>query len=114
MSSRFINNFDRVRGIVNQAIIEAIASSLEYILEQSKEIVPFRDGILESSGSTDIDSRELKGTVFYDTPYAIRLHEHPEYDFQGKGEGKWLEKTIEENREVIQRIIHDILRRGFR
>jgi hypothetical protein len=32
--------------------------------------------------------------VSYDEPYAVPLHEHPEFEFQGEGEGKWLEKAL--------------------
>ncbi len=39
--------------------------------------------------------------VFYNTPYAVYLHEHPELDFQGGREGKWLERAVNESQKDI-------------
>jgi len=36
--------------------------------------------------------------VSYDTPYAARLHEHPEYNFQNGRQGKYLEEPAMQNR----------------
>lgn len=110
MSSRFIDHSDLVLSRMSLAAARAIAKALEFILQQSKEIVPYKDGILEASGSTDIDAAKAKGTVFYDTPYAVRLHEHPEYDFQGKGQGKYLESVIENNRSIVLQMFYSELK----
>lgn len=69
-----------------------------YLLEESIKTVPYRDGILEASGATSTDGKTV--CVSFNTPYARRLHEHPEYNFRGKGRGKWLEKTF--NDKVVQ------------
>lgn len=66
----------------------------EYLLEEANKTVPYRDGILESSGTTSTDGKTV--CVSYNTPYARRLHEHPEYNFRGKGRGKWLQLTFED------------------
>lgn len=62
------------------------------VLSESNKIVPHYEGFLEGSGFVDADG--LRAAISYDEPYAIRLHEHPEYNFRGGREGKWLEKTI--------------------
>ena len=64
----------------------------EYLLEEATKTVPYRDGILESSGAVSTDGKTV--CVSFNTPYAKRLHEHPEYNFRGKGRGKWLELTF--------------------
>lgn len=77
-----------------------VADALEHLLTESNKIAPLDEGTLTRSGDTDIEDgmNGVKGSVFYDTPYAARLHEHPEYNFQNGREGKYLEKVV--NREV--------------
>lgn len=72
----------------------AMAIVGEYLLEESIKTVPFRDGILEASGTASTDGKTV--CVSFNTPYARRLHEHPEYNFRGKGRGKWLELTFKD------------------
>ena len=49
--------------------------------------------------------------IYYDTPYAARLHEHPEYNFQHGRKGKWLENTNKEKGPEIIEIVADQLRK---
>jgi hypothetical protein len=74
---------------------KGVREACEVLLEDSKTECPFREGILENTGFVDYDYREGKGDVIYDSPYAARLHEHPEYNFKGKGKGKWLERSYD-------------------
>ena len=70
------------------AAARGLSLACEELLRRSNERVPHDVGFLEDSGDTHVDERTLTGYVFYDTPYAVRLHEHPEYNFQGGREGK--------------------------
>ena len=81
-----------VKNAVNASGIRGMKIVGEYLLEESKKTVPYRDGMLESSGAVSTDGKTV--CVSYNTPYARRLHEHPEYNFRGKGHGKWLELTF--------------------
>jgi hypothetical protein len=83
----------------------------EWVLQESKESSPLDTGMLENSAS--VESSTNKTSVSYDTPYARRLHEHPEYNFQGKGKGKWLENTINNNHSTIVDIIIREMRGEF-
>lgn len=71
---------------------KVLSDAAEALLEESKQEVPHDEGTLENSGSTSVGKDEAN--VYYDTPYAIRLHEHPEYKFKGKGKGKWHERAL--------------------
>ncbi len=95
----------KVEGEVKERAAKAIMESLEYILGEANKIVPHDEGTLQRSGGTDINKNSLRGTVYYDTPYAAKLHEHPEYNFQKGRQGKWLEKTIYANKEKIKKYI---------
>jgi hypothetical protein len=59
--------------------------------------VPFRDGDLQASGDIDVErvGQKVKGSVFYDTPYAVRMHEHPEYEFGNGRKGLYLKDVMD-------------------
>jgi len=75
------------------------------VLTEANKLVPHDEGTLEKSGF--IDAKGLVAAVSYDTPYAIRLHEHPEYNFRGGREGKWVEKTIK-RKDVQDKVLEAI------
>ena len=83
---------------------KAIHDAAEYMLEESNKIVPFDLGELQTSGDTDVDVNlsGVSASIFYDTKYAARLHEHPEYNFQNGREGKYLEKTITNQKGIVK------------
>ncbi len=86
---------------VRRKAVEALDRAANNILEEANRMVPLDTGNLMRSGDTSLGDTDLTATIFYDTPYAIRLHEHPEYTFQGGREGKWLERALNENRDRI-------------
>lgn len=92
----------------------ALRIGAEVLLQKSKETVPHDKGILENSGSVDSQINPPTATTFYDTPYAERLHEHPEFDFKGKGEGKWLENALDENEKTINKAIQKAMKGAFK
>lgn len=81
-----------VQKLVAEAAADGATIAAIRLLEDAQERVPFDDGTLRDSAvvTTDGDT----AVVSYDTPYAIRLHENPQYNFQGQGEGKWLENAV--------------------
>jgi len=81
--------------------MKALDRAANNILEEANRMVPLDTGNLMRSGDTSLGDTDLTATIFYDTPYATRLHEHPEYNFQGGREGKWLERALNENHDRI-------------
>ena len=78
----------------------------ERLLALSSERVPFEWGTLDDSGAVvPATSPEEGAAVTYNTPYAVRLHEHPEYNFQNGREGKYLENAALENEQELLDII---------
>lgn len=75
-------------------ITEGLRDAAEYLLDEANKIVPHDEGNLQSTGLPSVDPQKLEAVVSYDTPYARRLHEHPEYNFQKGRKGKWLEITF--------------------
>ena len=65
------------------------------LLADANKRVPYEYGDLERSSG--IRNYRKVVYIFYDQPYAVRLHEHPEYHFKRGRRGKWLERTIQDN-----------------
>lgn len=95
----------RIAAIAHSAEGKALWSGASELLTRANEKVPHDEGTLENSGDVDVDLAGLEAVVSYDTPYAARLHEHPEYNFQGGREGKWLENALKNNEDDIIRAI---------
>lgn len=75
---------------------EGVHQAGDTLLEISVEEVPFDESTLSKSGKVD-NSEALKSEVSFDTPYAHRLHEHPDYNFQNGRKGKYLEDPLKLN-----------------
>ena len=94
---------------ISTGLSNGVALAGERLLALSAARVPLNDGILQGSGSvsTPLSSRgsDPVAEVVYDTPYAARLHEHPEYNFQGGREGKYVENPALEHRDELGEIV---------
>ena len=105
-------NGSRAIAAIRTATEKGVSDALEYLLEKSNSIAPLDEDTLIRSGETDINvgSKGVEGSVFYDTPYAAKLHEHPEYNFQNGRQGKYLEKTVSSETMTVR----DYIRRSLR
>lgn len=95
---------------VRAAGIAALKDGTEYLLEEANRTVPLREGTLMRSGVAEVDEDKMIGYVSYDTPYALRLHEHPEYHFFNGRRGKWLQLTFQEQMPRVQQFFSDHLK----
>lgn len=76
---------DLIKGTTDQKVGELADETLRLSLKE----VPHDKGTLENTGN----ARRVafaEHEVGYHTPYAHRLHEHPEYKFQKGRKGKFL------------------------
>lgn len=102
---------------ITNGVLRGLNKSAERGLALTLQGVPMRDGILAGSGTveraTDI---EEGAAIVYDTPYAVRLHEHPEYNFSKdanpNAEGKWVENGVLRGKNEIEEIMQAEVRRG--
>lgn len=81
-------------------------------LRLSQKEVPHDKGTLQNSGHVDPQDDEV--IVGYNTVYAARLHEHPEYRFQKGRKGKYLEDPIKYNLSVFLKYYKDKMQEIFR
>lgn len=89
----------------------ALHAGGEYLLAEANKDVPYDVGDLEGSGT--VQSNEEMAVVSYSAPYAVRLHEHPEYRFEGGRKGKWLEDTLNARHKQIQAVMAAKMKGGF-
>ncbi len=81
-------------------------AAAERLLALSSAVAPFDTGTLVGSGMVEnATTPEAGAAVIFDTPYAARLHEHPEYNFQGGRQGKYVEEPAVTNRAELGDII---------
>lgn len=73
--------------------------------------VPLDEGTLMNSGAVD----EFAGhhAAGYHTPYAARLHEHPEYRFRRGRKGKYLSDPIANNKGVLGSVFGNSMKGGL-
>lgn len=89
---------------LNQFAISNLNSKLADIVEMTGEYtkteiinsgkVPRDTGALVNSANVVADKVNNKVTISFSTPYARRLYFHPEYNFQGTGEGLWMDDYV--------------------
>jgi len=88
-------NLNKALKVVNGTIDDEMGEIGDEVLRRSRREVPHDTGRLQNSGSNEkVDFAEYE--VGYHTPYALRLHEHPEYHFNKGRKGKYLEDPAKE------------------
>ena len=93
---------DEVIKKIHEAQVKALRDSVEHLLTEANKTNPYREGTLERSGSTDVDEISMQASVYYDTPYAIRVHEEPGLRYTDpKARWKWLEMTVKEQTDKV-------------
>lgn len=106
-------NLLQTNAVVHGGIERAIKSASEALLTEANKTAPKDEGTLIQSGKTDYEGATQTGYVSYDTPYAVRLHEHPEYNFQNGRRGKWLELTYMEQKNMLSLLVAQKLREAL-
>ena len=91
----FVDLLDQLNKQIDPASNKALKMVGDEILRLSAKEVPHDTGALLFSGR--VDDFDTYVEVGYHTPYAHRLHEHPEYTFQKGRKGKYLEDPIKNN-----------------
>lgn len=111
------NSYLLWRGLSVQRGVEkagkgATLDAAEQLLDLANEHVPFEFGTLKASGLAQSVQTRSKGGMFssgfeaivsYDTPYAVHLHEHPEFKFKPPGTGKWLAVAMNKMSPFLER-----------
>lgn len=100
--------FTRLSKGIDDNSKKAVKKIANEVLRLSQFEVPHDTGALQNSGHTE-SSGEFEESVGYNKVYAARLHEHPEYSFQGGRKGKYLEDPIKHNLRAFKEIYKQIV-----
>jgi hypothetical protein len=91
---------------------EGLQRALEHTLGVSNARVPLEEGTLERSGTVTRDG--LNGAISYDTAYSVRQHEELTWRHLPGRRAKYLESAINDEREVMLRLMAVPLRAWLR
>jgi len=105
MSTRFRWEGRFVSQKVREAAVEGLRDAAEHLLEYANRTVPLEEGTLMRSGQADVDPETLEASISYDTPYAVVQHERLDFKHDPGRRAKWLELSLNEREESIQRYI---------
>jgi hypothetical protein len=94
---------------VRASIGDSLHDGGEFILQKAGEHCPHDTGTLERSGLVSVNDDICY--ISYDTPYAVKCHEHPSMRFRGKGRGKWLESAVRNNNDRVVQYMSDAISR---
>lgn len=96
--------------VLGQTIMQkahvAVNNVATEILRLSQFEVPHDTGRLQNSGHIEQEGN-TSAIVGYNTVYAARLHENPQFRFQKGRKGKYLEDPIKNNMRVLKQFIVD-------
>lgn len=111
------NNFGPVTDEIMQRLVDGENLAAERGMALSVERSPWDQGTLAGAHSVERATDAEEGAaIVVDTPYAARLHEHPEYDFSTdsnpNAQGKWVENAMLENKGELGDIIRKEVRGG--
>ncbi len=88
-----------------------VGMALEYLLAEARTQVPIEEGTLERSGATQQDG--LRGTVSFDTPYAVIQHEDMSLRHDAGRSAKYLERPMAQEGPQAMRIIAAQIQRAI-
>ncbi|MEW2459818.1 hypothetical protein [Microbacterium sp. K41] len=111
------NNFGAVTDEIRHRLVQGENKAAERGVALSVDLSPWDQGTLAGAHTVDRATDPEQGAqVVVDTPYAARLHEHPEYNFSTdsnpNAQGKWVETAMLENKGELGDIIRTEVRRG--
>jgi hypothetical protein len=88
---------------------DGIDDASEFLLAESRAVVPYDDGPLSESGKASRD--DLTGLVSYDQPYAVRQHEEMDWNHAPGRKAKYLEDPLNESQEELLGLIAERITR---
>ena len=111
------NNFGAVTDEIRHRLVEGENKAAERGMALAVDRSPWDQGTLAEAHTVERATNPEDGAaIIVDTPYATRLHEHPEYNFSTdsnpNAQGKWVENAIVENKAELGDIIRQEVRGG--
>lgn len=108
------SNFAGLSDDILAGVVRGESLAAERLVAIAMPGIPLDIGTLRGSTQTIPATDPEEGSaVVVDTPYAARLHEHPEFNFQTPGTGgKYIENPALAHRDELGQIISQAATRG--
>lgn len=103
-----------VAATARSGAVKGLKLAAEHLLQKSRELVPIEEGTLERSGTVSLDDGDLRATISYSTPYAVRQHEELTWRHDEGRQAKYLEQPFVSERSVMLALIAAQIRRSLR
>lgn len=103
----------RVAAEVDGHRTEAVQAAVDHLLGVAQDQTPHEEGTLERSGRAVVDGNG-RGSVSFDTPYAMRQHEEMTWQHPGKGKAKYLEDPFNSEAGTMRDLMAAVMRRALR
>lgn len=112
--SRFVPGKDPVP-IIRDGSVRGVLKAAEYVLGESRQVVPIEEATLERSGRASAEQRggRATGAVSYDTPYAVVQHEEMHFQHAPGRTAKYLENPLNASQRDVAEIIAGEVRGGL-
>ncbi|WP_181276006.1 hypothetical protein [Brevibacterium oceani] len=97
---------------IRAAQLKGADKAAEFLLGESRAIVPIEEATLERSGAASTE-QNAKGTtlaVSYDTPYAVVQHESLDFKHDGGRKAKYLEGPFNSKNDKALQVIADTVK----
>lgn len=114
MRTRMTWNGDRAADDIDAAIMDGLEDSAEFLLGESRALVPIEEATLERSGVASSDRSRMAAAVSYNTAYAPRQHEELTWRHAPGRTAKYLEIPWLAGRAVFARLIQAAVRKVTR
>lgn len=101
----------RALATVDRLSARATERGGQVLLAGAQRRVPYRTG--ELAGSARLVAGDEGVAVGYEAEHARFLHAHPEWNFQGGRSGRWLDEAVEDEADVVGRVMADTFRSGW-
>lgn len=89
-----MGEYKPILSMIEKAAQDGMRKGARELLKRSRELAPVDDGDLKRSGKVVVD--DLSVTVKYTAPHAVFQHEHLDWEHDGGGGAKFLERASDE------------------
>jgi len=110
MSMKFVLNRSNLKRFERASFVGLQAAG-EFILGEAIKIVPLDEGDLQRSGVVTNNGVDTVN-ISFNTPYARRLHENPQFNFQNGRQGKYLETPLQQKQQQAFSLMAAEIRRA--
>lgn len=104
---------ERILAQTRAGEVRGLELSTQWLLGESRAIVPLDEGPLLRSGEASVDASQRKGAVSYNTVYAPRQHEELTWRHDPGRQAKYLETPWMAGRDTMNAIIAGQIRQSL-